>query len=135
DELDVVDAGGSGTLAPVPEHLGRDVGCDDVAVFADDPPRGQSRLARACSDVEDMVAGLDPGHLDEPFADRRRRAVDQLLPVVPALGRGAPAPALTCAKLAGIDLRGFHRKLLSQRFFPNVFDPAPEVKLRGFRSG
>ena len=116
DELDVGDAGGCGAVTPVAEHLRRDVRGDYLTVRAGRPRRGQRRLACPGGDVENAVSWPDPGHLDEPLADRRRGAVDQLLPVVPTLCRGPPVPSLTCTKLAGVDLRGFHRKLLSQRF-------------------
>ena len=58
DELDVVQPGFSGALAPVGEHLRGDVAGDDAALGAGDLGGGERRLAVPGRDVQDTAARL-----------------------------------------------------------------------------
>src|SRR5581483_6222360 len=85
----------------------------------DDSSRRQRWLAVAGGDVEDAVALLDPGELDQAPADRPRRAVDVLAPPLPTGRRGVPLRALLAAEFGRADRLRLHRNL-PRSFAPRI---------------
>src|SRR5204862_6175198 len=107
-ELGVRGACGGSALPAEGEHLGGDVGGDDVSVRSSLACRGQRGLAVARRDVEHAAARTYACQLDQTVADGLRRGGHLVNPLFPAGRRVVPLVARRLTELGRLDSLAFH---------------------------
>lgn len=114
EELGIAEAGLRGTLPSEGEHVRRDVGGQHAPARGYGERGGQGGLAVTRSEVEDGVAGAEPGELRQPACHGLAAGVgfQHVVPLALAGRRGLPLGALGLLEGRGIEAVGGRHRVL-----------------------